>query len=251
MTKKLWIQATHQQWKINIFTLIQLICGGFFLKFFFVEMEGIESLKHCLCMLVLLIGSWIWFINIIKCPNCGYKPVWPLVRRFSIDKPFEELSKMKRCPKCVAKEGGINELNNIDPIKIFEKEETKHPRPLVISVMGLFIIIFASVMLLYRILDYLHILPSEANFTAQNFLSFVVNVYWLISALGTFRMKEWARKGTVFAPSIFILISLLNYKTYTEKLKIRAIFLIASLVPLMIFYSLPKIKSEFKRTNET
>ena len=224
MKEYFWLYSTKQQWKVILF-LISLTIGIFlFIRIVFFALDPADSLKHGLLMLGLFLSSWLLFINAVKCPYCGYKPVWPLMRRYSVDGMLKELFSMPECPKCVSEREGVNELGDMEPIRIFEAEPTGHHRPFLLTIVGLFVIVSASVMLLYRILEFLHIFPEDTDFTIQESFLFVVNLYWLISACGTFRLKEWARKGMVSAPGIFILMSLLN-----GRLEIRTIISIISL----------------------
>ncbi|MBI5024954.1 MAG: hypothetical protein HZC18_08190 [Candidatus Omnitrophica bacterium] len=92
----MWFQRTNQTWKIGIFLVLLFLSPiGFFV---WISMENQNS--------ALLLGtvsgiiSIIWLTQSIKCPKCGYKPIWSIMKSAPASEWFIKITNLKECPSC-------------------------------------------------------------------------------------------------------------------------------------------------------
>jgi TctA family transporter len=96
-TENLWLQRTNQVWKILAFYFLLFLSVLSIVIWMFVRTVNF----HLLLMGIFLgIISLFWIIQSIKCPSCGAKPVWHIMRTANFGEWFIKIIKMRRCPSC-------------------------------------------------------------------------------------------------------------------------------------------------------
>ncbi len=251
MDKITWLSKTNQWWKVVVSLILQVIAIAMFFSMILSIKEvpwfrDLDTLALCLGFLGFGIIGFYFLFGLLKCPVCGFQPAWFFLTKMPQEQWIYPLFRIGDCPNCLAKESGaINET--AEKIRIFEADTTKNPRPLVITAVGLFAIVALSVMILYRVLGLFGIFkPIDSKIDTRAVILLLINIYWLVCGLATFRLKEWARRGMVIGSAIFIFSALINFWGYDEIQKIGLIVWIILLVLLMSFYSHPKIISAFR-----
>lgn len=89
MKNQTWLIKTGQSWKFYVFFILNLVVVALFLS----------PSDYGLIASIQLFASWIWFCNSIKCPDTGYKPVWPLVKSVPFYKWHIILMDAEECPR--------------------------------------------------------------------------------------------------------------------------------------------------------
>lgn len=102
---QVWIIRTNQHWKILVFLLLMFSAGGIFVAMI-MTINGIlipnriGEIEFAITSIVLGFGSLIWFSKSLKCPKCGYKPTWPILKSVPASIWFVTITKLEHCPKC-------------------------------------------------------------------------------------------------------------------------------------------------------
>jgi transposase-like protein len=96
-----WITATRQRWKLSIFWLILLI-GLLLAVGSFQTLNENRELNRILddWSVAVLIISFVWLFVSIRCPKCGRRPTWWIVRHADLREWYVMLSVMRDCPIC-------------------------------------------------------------------------------------------------------------------------------------------------------
>lgn len=100
-----WIIKTNQMWKIWIFAILMFLGGCAFLGMI-MTINGVlipnraGEIEFSLISMSLVFGSLIWFSKSLKCPKCGYKPTWPILKSAPASEWFVRITKLECCPGC-------------------------------------------------------------------------------------------------------------------------------------------------------
>ena len=79
--------------------------GGIFIGMIMVVNEiwkpkNISEFELAISSIVLGFGALIWFSKSLKCPRCGYKPTWPILKSAPASEWFVRITKLECCPEC-------------------------------------------------------------------------------------------------------------------------------------------------------
>ncbi len=99
-----WLSRTHQSWKMYVFIVFGIIVGIIFICFIikinnpssFAEDEVEISLFYVCTSLL----WFLWIIFAIKCPVCGKKIVWDILRKSPANRWLIILINLSACPNC-------------------------------------------------------------------------------------------------------------------------------------------------------
>lgn len=102
-----WISRSGQAWKLHVFygsvvVTIALIAA------FIASVNDIEVIPGVseLGLAILFIGSGLgglcWLVYSIRCPGCGHRPVWPVLKQANAGSWLPTLLAMPECPSCHA-----------------------------------------------------------------------------------------------------------------------------------------------------
>lgn len=100
-----WLIKTNQIWKlwISLFLML-LVLLMFIAKVMIVNKiwmpNWIDEIELSLGEIVIGFGSLIWFCLSVKCPHCGYKPVWPILRSAPAGEWLRRIMHLEQCPSC-------------------------------------------------------------------------------------------------------------------------------------------------------
>ena len=112
-----WFTRTHQTWKFNLFIIVLAIAGILFLLLIWQVNEprrftewGIDNpIIFPLAFVSVGLLSFIWLIFAIRCPQCGQRPAWNILRLSSINNWLMTLSQLDACPDCGDKGGNVED----------------------------------------------------------------------------------------------------------------------------------------------
>ena len=102
---KIWLVKTNQVWKLWIFLLllalsfVSLLCKWMIVEGIWIP-NRVGATEFSVASVVLGFGSLIWLCKSLKCPECGYKPTWPILKSAPASKWNAVLIKLEHCPKC-------------------------------------------------------------------------------------------------------------------------------------------------------
>lgn len=100
-----WLIETNQMWKVWVFSVLMILAIVFFMCMI-MSVNGIlipdrkGELEFSLASIILAFGSLIWFNKSLKCPHCGYKPTWPILKSAPASEWFVRITNLKHCPSC-------------------------------------------------------------------------------------------------------------------------------------------------------
>lgn len=100
-----WLIKTNQIWKFLTFLLLMFLAGSVFIAMItvvnkFWAPDFVDEFELGLTSVILGFGSLIWFCLSVKCPHCGYKPVWPILRSAPAGEWLARIVKLMECPSC-------------------------------------------------------------------------------------------------------------------------------------------------------
>lgn len=105
-----WIIKTKQGWKVAVFFV--LLFSGFATLILMIlvinkviQFSSFDDFELALAPVGFGIAAFIWFCKSVRCPYCGYKPVWPILRKESADEWLREIVLLQHCPSCQDKGG--------------------------------------------------------------------------------------------------------------------------------------------------
>lgn len=97
-----WIATTGQRWKLAIFWL--LFGGGLllFAGFIYALNSDAKSLSRVLdkVSVPLMVAGFVWLFLSLRCPRCGGRPAWWMVKRLDAREWYVVLAEMESCPIC-------------------------------------------------------------------------------------------------------------------------------------------------------
>ncbi len=116
-TNEYWLLRTNQVWKVLGFWLLLFLSIVNFLAMIMIINEAwtpkwIGELELGLGTIFFGFGALIWFSQTIKCPQCGYKPVWPILRSAPASEWLSRIVKLKECPACKDQEESMSSIMN-------------------------------------------------------------------------------------------------------------------------------------------
>jgi hypothetical protein len=102
---QLWLIKTNQVWKVWIFTFLMFLGMISFIAMIMItnkvwEFDKINDIHFSLASILLIFGSLVWLSQMIKCPHCGHKPVWPIIRGVPFNEWFVKIARLKECLSC-------------------------------------------------------------------------------------------------------------------------------------------------------
>jgi len=95
-----WLAATNQRWKVVV-----AVCGGLAtlvsFAWFVSSLDDDGALGRTLAAFAGS-GSFTvaWTLSAVRCPSCGHRPVWRLLRTERADAWVARLLTLERCPSC-------------------------------------------------------------------------------------------------------------------------------------------------------
>ncbi len=103
-----WLIKTNQVWKFLIFSFLMFLGMTSFFAMIMVineiwKFEKVNDIHLSIGSVMLIFGSLVWLSQSIKCPHCGYKPVWPILRSAPASEWLARIVKLKECPSCSKK----------------------------------------------------------------------------------------------------------------------------------------------------
>ena len=99
-----WYARTSQTWKVNVW-LAGFALSSAGLLWFFTHLDGAHLSDLQLTALgmgsaALGAFSFLWVSVAVKCPACGARVVWRILRTASISVWFIRVAELTRCPEC-------------------------------------------------------------------------------------------------------------------------------------------------------
>ena len=105
MSSQVWIKRSGQAWKLVIFYLFilseLLLIVAFVMAVNDVRLVGgVDSIQLAVAFVAVGLGSLAWLCLSVRCPRCGYKPVWKILRQAEATSWLVTVHKLDRCPSC-------------------------------------------------------------------------------------------------------------------------------------------------------
>lgn len=99
-----WIRRSQQTWKVGLFYVLMLITillfGSFITAVNGVWLFGVSEGALAFAFVGTGIGGLAWLCASLRCPNCGKRPAWDLMRRGDAGGWLSDLHKLTHCPSC-------------------------------------------------------------------------------------------------------------------------------------------------------
>lgn len=105
MTPRSWIANTGQLWKLSLFYLMMLTTV-LLIVVFISAVNGATitnfagRFELAISFILLGVASLAWLCFSIRCPRCGSRPVWKMLRTVDVNAWLVKLHSMERCPEC-------------------------------------------------------------------------------------------------------------------------------------------------------
>lgn len=105
MASRSWITRSGQAWKLAVFYLLISTTVFLFLAFVMavnnVEVLGLlSSMEFAFAFVGVGFASLIWICSSVRCPRCGHRPVWGILRHSAASTWLVTLHTLERCPRC-------------------------------------------------------------------------------------------------------------------------------------------------------
>ena len=105
VASRFWIKRSGQAWKLAIFYLLISVTIVLFVAFVMavnkIQLLGqLGSMQLAFAFVAFGFTSLIWICLSVRCPRCGHKPVWGILRRSDTSTWLVSLHTMERCPQC-------------------------------------------------------------------------------------------------------------------------------------------------------
>jgi hypothetical protein len=96
-----WLKRTGQTWKVLVFGV--LVVAGLALFALFIaavngKIEGEGAFAFSFTGVAF--GALVWLATGVRCPRCGARPAWHLMRTAPHARWFLQLLALDRCPSC-------------------------------------------------------------------------------------------------------------------------------------------------------
>lgn len=101
-----WIVNTRQTWKLGVFYSL-ILAALLLIVAFILAVNGYMILGFAsrfeIAVTFILVGasSLFWLCLSIRCPRCGKRPVWGMLRTVDVNAWLVKLHIMERCPTCL------------------------------------------------------------------------------------------------------------------------------------------------------
>ncbi len=99
-----WIDATHQTWKLVVFVGWMLVAGLFILLLVAsvqeVRWTPIGAVESAFGLVASGALALAWLLVSIRCPACGTRPVWRVLRTAEAHEWVKVLVSYEQCPAC-------------------------------------------------------------------------------------------------------------------------------------------------------
>ena len=100
-----WLIRTNQHWKLLTFMFLMFIGLISFVSLILVingkwNFKNIDVVQLSLFATFFIFGSLIWFTQSVRCPACGYKPVWSVIKSSAASEWLSGITKLEHCPSC-------------------------------------------------------------------------------------------------------------------------------------------------------
>ena len=105
MASRSWIDGTGQLWKLGLFysmllTTLVLIVVFILAVNGYVASGRTVRIELAVTFALLGVSSLLWLCLSIRCPQCGNKPVWRMLKTVDFNTWLIKLHTMERCPEC-------------------------------------------------------------------------------------------------------------------------------------------------------
>lgn len=105
MVSTSWLARTRQTWKLAVFSLLIAVTLVLIVAFVLAVNGYLGSGvwgKFKLAVAFVLVGmsSLVWLCIAIRCPKCGKRPVWGMLRTIDANVWLVSLLAIDRCPSC-------------------------------------------------------------------------------------------------------------------------------------------------------
>lgn len=99
-----WIRRSGQLWKLVTFALLGSVSFASFVAMV-LTINGVKLVplgEGALAFVGVIVGTadFAWLCLSIRCPRCGARPAWKILRTSSVNSWFVELCSMTACPAC-------------------------------------------------------------------------------------------------------------------------------------------------------
>ncbi len=100
-----WLRRTAQVWKLGVFLFLISIALTLFgvlvlaINDVYVS-KTLDSVDLAFVFVGVGLGAVLWLLLALRCPNCGYRPVWGILRTADASTWLIDLWTMARCPRC-------------------------------------------------------------------------------------------------------------------------------------------------------
>lgn len=100
-----WLSRSGQSWKMLVFYAFLVVTIGL-IALFIASVNGVEIVPGVsqFGLAMLFVGSGFgalgWLVYAIRCPRCGYRPVWPTLKQSNAGVWLPTLLTMTDCPSC-------------------------------------------------------------------------------------------------------------------------------------------------------
>jgi hypothetical protein len=99
-----WLDRTGQRWKVRaLWLLIAVSLAAFLIAYLMLASAALSTDVQAAAIMsatALGLSTFIWFLRAIRCPACGRRPAWALVRSQSIGLWLPKLLSATACPLC-------------------------------------------------------------------------------------------------------------------------------------------------------
>jgi hypothetical protein len=105
MPTRSWIGSTGQIWKLGLFYFMMLTTVALIVAFILAVNGATISnfagrFELAISFVLLGVVSLVWLSLSIRCPKCGSRPVWRMLRTVDINSWLVKLHTMNCCPEC-------------------------------------------------------------------------------------------------------------------------------------------------------
>lgn len=99
-----WLRRTRQQWKLAVFYAL-MIAGAVFFLAFLLAVNGrdpfeLGEIRLSFAFIGLVFSGLVWLCLSIRCPHCGCRPVWPILKSAGAGEWIHRIESTSRCPDC-------------------------------------------------------------------------------------------------------------------------------------------------------
>ena len=97
----LWFRRTGQSWKLGVFWGLFLV-GAALLILFVLSVNGVVSgqVELSLSAVATMFAALAWLATSVKCPHCGARPVWHIIKTAPAGDWLTRVHCLKTCPIC-------------------------------------------------------------------------------------------------------------------------------------------------------